>query len=192
MGKYSKRNTQSPKKPITKKWWFWTLIVFVVVGVIGNLIGMGPDQQSGEDQLQTTPPPPIQATSGAETTITAEGVEPDATSALPFDVTFSSSFHNDKTGRWRKALVATSSPIDEYAVDYYKEYFKSDDEVHYIYNFTLNTVNALTVQDGTLFISVSEYVDGEEHDAAKAGGGEYYGQYHFDLDTGEMTFSSFS
>ena len=37
MGKFSK---QEAKKPITKRWWFWTLVVFFVVGIIGNLAGL--------------------------------------------------------------------------------------------------------------------------------------------------------
>lgn len=187
MGKYLRKET---KKPITKKWWFWTLLVVfvVVVGVICNLAGM-----DGEPQEDTTAKEPTTVATQAtvEQTTEPSETEPEPTSALPFDVSFDDTFPNDVTGRWRKALVATSDTIDKYAVDYYKEYFKSDDEVHIIYNFTLNTVNALAVQSGTLFISVTEYVKDEENDAKKACGGLYYGDYRFDLSTGEMTYSSF-
>lgn len=196
MGNHSREESKSnsTKKPITKKWWFWTLVAFVVIGVIGNLAGLGPEQGVSE-QLQSSASSTTSTTAAAEKTTepATESAEtaPAPTSAIPFDVTFSNSFHNDVTGKWRKALVATSTTIDEYAVDYYREYFQSDDEVHVIYNFTMNTVNTLTVQSGTLFVSVTEYVKGEEHDAKKACGGEYYGQYQFDLSTGELTFSTF-
>lgn len=186
MGKFEKKAT---KKPITKKWWFWTLIVFVVVGVIGNLAGLGGDSQEPAAIKPTTAQ--TSAPVVTDPVQTEQSKETEADSALPFDVTFSDTFRNDSTGRWRKALVATSETIDQYAIAYYKEYFKADDEVHIIYNFTLNTVNALTVQSGVLCVSVTEYVDGEEHDAKEACGGEYYGQYQFDLATGEMTYSSF-
>lgn len=186
MGKFEKKST---KKPITKKWWFWTLVVFVVVGVIGNLAGLGGDPQEPAAKKPTT----AQASSPVVTdpVQTEQPKETKAVSVLPFDVTFSDTFRNDSTGRWRKALIASSETPDKYAVDYYKEYFKADDEVHIVYNFTLNTVNAITVQSGTLFVNITEYKKGEEHDAKEACGGEYYGQYQFDLSTGELTYSSF-
>jgi hypothetical protein len=59
------------------------------------------------------------------------------------DITFYDEFRNDKTGKWRKALIVVAEPAEKYAVDYYKDYFKSDDEIHFIYNFQLNTVNVL-------------------------------------------------
>lgn len=186
MGKFEKKAT---KKPITKKWWFWTLVVFVAVGIIGNLAGLGedPQQSAAKDPStsQTSAPvvtDPVQTEPSKET---------EAASALPFDVTFSDTFRNDSTGRWRKALIASTETPDKYAVDYYKEYFKSDDEVHIVYNFTLNTVNAITVQSGTLFVNITEYQKDEEHDAKEACSGEYYGQYQFDLTTGALTYSTF-
>lgn len=188
MPKYLKEEPKG-KKPITKRWWFWTLVVFFAVGIIGNLAGMGGLSDNTSSTASTLPDQTLASATEAPSTVTE--IETENVSALPFDVTFSSEFRNDTTGRWRKALVATSEPINEYAVDYYKEYFTSDDEVHVVYNFTLNTVNCLTVQAGTLFVSVTEYVKGEEHDAAKACDGQYYGQYQFDLSTGEMTYSSF-
>lgn len=102
------------------------------------------------------------------------------------DVMFSDEFRNDKTGKWRKALISVSEPAEEYAVDYYKDYFKSDDEIHFIYNFQLNTVNVLRKTGSeTLTLSVHDYVSGEEHDAAKAAGGELLGEYSINLKTGE-------
>ena len=188
MAKYLKEEPKG-KKPITKRWWFWVIVVYAAVMVIGFIgIALGLDENAQEPIPTATISSPI-STTAATTEVTE--AEPTATSAIPFDVSFYSEFNNDTTGRWRKALVATSDTIDKYAVDYYKEYFKADDEVHVIYNFTLNTVNSLTVQAGTLFVSVTEYVKGEEHDAAKACGGQYYGQYQYNLSTGEMTYSSF-
>lgn len=178
MGKFEKKAT---KKPITKKWWFWVIIVLTAMA-------MGSQGRSEESSkaasTPTTKMEPAVSTQAPET-------EPAPSSALSFDVTFSDSFRNDSTGRWRKALIASSETPDKYAVDYYKEYFKADDEVHIVYNFTLNTVNAITVQSGILFVNVTEYKKGEEHDAKEACGGEYYGQYQFDLSTGELTYSSF-
>lgn len=33
--------TAKPKKPIFKKWWFWVIIVFIAIGVFGNLADRG-------------------------------------------------------------------------------------------------------------------------------------------------------
>ena len=189
MSKYLKKEEAKGKKPITKRWWFWVIVVYAAVMVMGFIgIALGLDEKAQEPAPTATVSSTIPTTAA---TTEATEADPATTSAIPFDVSFYSEFNNDTTGRWRKSLVATSEAIDKYAVDYYKEYFKADDEVHVIYNFTLNTVNCLTVQAGTLFVSVTEYVKGEEHDAAKACGGQYYGQYQFDLSTGEMTYSSF-
>jgi len=92
----------------------------------------------------------------------------------------------DVTGRWRKALVATYEVIQDYAVDYYRAYFKADNEVHVIYNFTLKTVNCLTVSGDTLIVRVTEYVDGEEHDAKVACSGLSLASYRFSISSGEQ------
>lgn len=188
MGKYSQKEA---RKPITKKWWFWVIVAFLVVGVIGNLLGLGGDTQQSATNKPSASQSEVPTVSDTSSATQPPETESEAISALSFDVTFSDTFRNDSTGRWRKALIASSETPDLYAVDYYKEYFKADDEVHIIYNFTLNTVNALTVQSGTLFVNVTEYVNGEEHDAKEACGGQQYGQYQFDLSTGELTYSSF-
>lgn len=102
------------------------------------------------------------------------------------DITFYDEFRNDKTGKWREALIVVAEPAEKYAVDYYKNYFKSDDEIHFIYNFQLNTVNVLKkAGPDTILLSVYDYVSGEEHDAAKAAGGHFLGEYSIDLNTGE-------
>ena len=165
--------TDKPKKPIYKKWWFWVIVVIVLAAIFGNKGGKDADAEQA-------------AAPAAETSTASASEATDGGDALDLDVTFYDEFRNDVTGRWRKALVATSQPIEEYALDYYKEYFKADDEVHVIYNFTLNTVNCLTVSGDTLFISVSEYVDGEEHDAKEACGGLHLSDASISISTGEV------
>lgn len=185
MAKYLKED-RSERKPVAKKWWFWAIVVYAAVMFIGLIgIALGLDDTEPESVVSAMPATTVPMTESA-TELT--GVKPEAISALPFNVTFSDSFRNDTTGKWRKALIATSETIDKYAVDYYREYFKSEDEVHIIYNFTLNTVNSLTVQAGTLFVNVTEYVDGEEHDAKKACGGLSLGMYHINIETGKTEY----
>lgn len=164
--------SQKSKKPLYKKWWFWLIVVAVVIALASN-----PDS-SGDPATD-----PAQDSQG-----TTESTAPDA---LDLDVTFSKEFRNDVTGNWRKALVSTGSEIQEYALAYYQEYFAADDEVHVIYNFSLNTVNCLTVTGNILSINITDYVDGEEHDAKIACGGTYLGSFQIDIETGEVLYSSF-
>lgn len=176
-----KSRKQAAKKPVYKKWWFWVIIVFIVIAVFGNSGDKDPEQSNTTDKASTS-----EVTSSTETSD-----DTPATSSLDVDVTFSSTFKNDTTGKWRKALVSTSEDIQEYALDYYREYFKSDDEVHVIYNFSLNTVNCLTVNGDTLFISITDYVKGEEHDAKSACGGTHLGDLQISIESGEIIYNSF-
>lgn len=202
------------KKPFYKKWWFWVIAVILVCGFVGS----GGSEQSEESNpasvtvtMPVTTPTEAPAVTEKEaapaTTVSASvpstNAVPEETvpstsvdstvpsvSSIDFDVSFFNSFRNDATGKWRKSLVATGTEIQDYALDYYREYFKSNDEVHVIYNFSLNTVNILNVAGNLLTISVSDYVDGEEHDAKLAGGGTHLATYHIDIDTGEITYNS--
>lgn len=76
---------------------------------------------------------------------------------------------------------------EEYALEYYKELFASDDEIHGIVNFALNTTSRITVLDSkTLDVSILEYVDGEEHDAKELFGGTVLGKFFVDIETGDV------
>lgn len=188
-----------PKKPFYKKWWFWVIVAVVVIAAVGG--SGGKDAEQPEDPTSATVtdgsmsaagPADISAEAPGEVDGESDDSDgDDAADALDFNVNFFNEFHNDSTGRWRKALVATGDQIQDYALDYYNAYFKSDDEVHVIYNFSLNTVNCLTVLGDVLNVSITDYIDGEEHDANIACGGTSLGNYHINIDTGEIVWSSF-
>lgn len=105
---------------------------------------------------------------------------------LGFYVMFSDTYRNDVTGNWRLALIAENINIEEYALDYYKNYFKSDDEIHIVINFTLNTTTSIHVLGNLLDVTTMEYVDKEEHDAKIACSGTLLSEYHIDMKTGEI------
>lgn len=99
---------------------------------------------------------------------------------------FSKSVNNDVTGRWRISTVNTSMSAEEYALDYYKEMFSSDDEVHGIVNFALNTTAKITVPAASLNVTIYEYVEDEEHDAKELFTGMELAEYSIDIETGEI------
>lgn len=105
---------------------------------------------------------------------------------LGFSVMFSDTYRNDVTGNWRLAQIAESISIEEYALDYYKNYFKSDDEIHIVINYTLNTTTRISVLGNLLDVTTMEYIDKEEHDAKIACSGTLLSEYHIDMETGEI------
>ena len=102
-------------------------------------------------------------------------------------IKFVSSVPNDVTGKWRLSTVSTTCAIENYALDYYKKLFKSDDEIHAIINFTDNTTSCLSIVGGELNVTVHQYITGEENDAKILFGGSVIAQYYINLTTGEVT-----
>ncbi len=100
---------------------------------------------------------------------------------------FSDSVINDITGKWKLSSIASSIDITEYAIDYYNTLFSSDDEIHAIVNFSLNTTTSLSVlSDGILDVAIHEYIDGEEHDAKILFGGMLLAEYEININTGDI------
>ncbi|MCM1115288.1 MAG: hypothetical protein NC397_07320 [Clostridium sp.] len=106
----------------------------------------------------TTTEKPTKATTQATTKSKLE------TDGISFHI---SNVRNDVTGNWRIALISENIQMQDYAVDYYKEYFKDDKEIHAIVNFNYNTTTKLSVVGDSIDVTVYEYVDKEEHDAQK-------------------------
>lgn len=102
-----------------------------------------------------------------------------------YQILFTKSVRNDSTGKWRVATTASSLVISDYAVDYYKEYFSSDDEIHFFVNLSLKTTTRITCSGSNLYVSVFEYVQGEEHDAKVLPGGAKLENYIVNIETGE-------
>ena len=105
---------------------------------------------------------------------------------IDFDITVEpTDFPKDTTGKWRKTMIAESGiEFQNYALNYYKKYFKSDDEVHVIYNFSTKTVTCITCMGNLLSVRIMDYVDKEEHDASAACGGTLLAEYHVNIETG--------
>lgn len=126
----------------------------------------------------------------SETTEETETIEAIKSGSYTIDgivFSFDDSVRNDVTGNWKISLISDSATPDEYALDYYKTLFSSDDEIHAVINFALNTTNKISVlYGGILDVSVLEYVDGEEHDAKELFSGSLLNEYWVHTDTGEV------
>lgn len=104
------------------------------------------------------------------------------------DILFSESVNEDVTGKWRLTRVSTGTQIQDYALEYCNSFFQSDDEIHAIVNFTLNTTNKLTkITSDTLDIVVFDYVKEEELSAKTLFSGTILANYQINISTGEIT-----
>lgn len=93
---------------------------------------------------------------------------------------------NDTTGNWRISCIAENIDMSEHALDYYKQYFTDDSEIHFIVNFNYNTTTKIMSMGDQLDVTVQDYVSKEEHDAKVLGSGEVLAEYFVDKDTGEI------
>lgn len=174
MGK-EKKAKDTVKKPFYKKWWFWVIIVVVLAGTIGN--GEGKDRE--KDTVQTANVNESSATDTSEDSNQTDSEK----AGIDFVV---SDVRNDVTGKWRKSLIAENIEPKDYALDYYMQYFKSDDEIHAIVNFNYNTTTKLSVMGNLLDVTIYEYVDKEEHDAKLLFSGMVLDEYFIDINSGEI------
>lgn len=102
-------------------------------------------------------------------------------------IDFENSVRNDKTGNWKLVRTSDIFNIEEYALDYYKTYFKDNNEVHAIVNFTTETTSCVTcLSDYYIDVTIHEYVDKEEHDANVLFSGDVINEYFIYIDNGDI------
>lgn len=102
-------------------------------------------------------------------------------------VYYNTSVINDKTGNWRLAVISDGSDLNDYVVDFYKKFVTDDSEVFGIVNLGLRTVTRVShVMEDWLDVRVTEYRDGEEHDANELYGGTMLKHYWINSETGEI------
>ncbi len=175
--------------------------ILIVLAVIGSVFGN--DDKENNSDTQGVESPEIEVPikdANKEPEVSKESIS-NASEATPdsppesetengeplgFNVDFSKTYRNDVTGNWRLARIAENIDIEEYALDYYKNYFEADNEIHIIINFSLNTTTRIMVMGNLLDVATMEYVEKEEHDAALACSGMLLNEYHISIDTGEI------
>ncbi len=143
-------------------------------------------QTETEEPQKETEPPKQEAEPEAESPEDTENeISSGAHEIAGAKFFFSKSVNNDVTGKWRISTVNTAMSAEEYALEYYKELFASDDEIHGIVNFALNTTSRISVVGSNLDVTILEYVDGEEHDAKELFSGMVLAEYFVNIETGE-------
>lgn len=172
---------ERPQRPARRrkrrfKWWYAAIaIVFVAILVTPSKKDDDSEPQQESAVYATTEPTAAEAEieSGRYT--------------LPCGMTlnFSPSVRNDVTGRWRISTTSDSIVPADYALEYYNALFSSDDEIHAIWNATLNTTTRITASDGLLYVDTLEYVDGEEHDANLLFSGTVLDSKIINIETGQ-------
>ena len=179
------------KKKFYKKLWFLVIIAFVAVGIVGCLdeTEETADNQEGENTEETEENTDNQ---DAEDIEEIEEPEPREDAIGKSDKDFSeltnskpSSVRGDNTGNWRKTTIAESVDIIEYIVSY-NEIHMEKDEVHAIINFNYKTTAMMNDFGSFISVRIHEYVDKEEHDASKLGGGMFLKEYHIYKDNGDI------
>lgn len=158
------------------------LIAIIVICIIG-IMAKKPagDDKSATDKKETVESLTLSSNSEKETETTGKSATIDGV-----DVIFSDNMKNDATGNARLAKVTGEKSVEEYVLDYYKMYFKSDQEVHAIVNYTLNTTACVTSAGDKINVRIYEHIDGEEQDAKKLFTGEKYAEYNIDKETGTV------
>lgn len=154
----------------------------VALALVLGLTACGGGSSSTASSAASSAP----ASSVAEST--APEAEPASAESSPLDgISFrADKVRNDTTGNWRISLIAENIDMSEYALDYYKQYFTDDSEIHFIVNFNYNTTTKIMVMDGDLDVTVQEYVSKEEHDAKVLGSGAVLAEYFVNIETGEI------
>ena len=102
------------------------------------------------------------------------------------NMNFAGTVRNDVTENWRYSTISEDIDIENYVLSYYKEYFESDNEIHGIINFTRKTTARLNVFGNMIFLSLHDYVDGEEYDAKLMFSGTPLVSYIIYTDNGDI------
>ena len=154
------------------------------------------DKQVAESTSETAAPEPEETETEApqdtasdeETKDESEAPKTGSYEVDGIDVTYYATVHNDKTGNWRLAVIYDGSDLNDYVADFYKKFVTDEsNEVFGIVNLGLKTTTRVDrAMEDWLDISITEYQDGEEHDAAALYGGEQLKHYWINEKTGEV------
>ena len=166
-----------------------TLSLLLCAAIAASLFSCTVEEPESGKAAEETPSQAVSSDS-VESDLPEEsgGAVQSGTYTLPcgMKIQFFDSVRNDTTGNWRRAATSDSYVPADYALEYYKEMFSSDDEIHSIWNATLGTTTRISVIFGMLSVDTLEYVKGEELDAKIMFSGELLDSQIIDIETGEL------
>lgn len=210
---------EKPKKKVSKKVIFFVLLFWVVIIISA---GMSSEQEKlqkeNKNSSAQSTAPVASAVSSVSSSSATDSTEPDtsADEAAPVDVPEETpgkayaavqsadtsvlddmgikvrNVNDDITGDWRMTYVNTTMSAEEYAIAYYKEYFKADTELHFLINQHLKTMAVIDQLGNFLDVRIYEYTLGEEYSADTMISEIKYGEWYVHLDTGEIQKLDFS
>lgn len=210
---------EKPKKKVSKKVIFFVLLFWVVIIISA---GMSSEQEKlqkeNKNSSAQSTAPVASAVSSVSSSSATDSTEPDtsADEAAPVDVPEETpgkayaavqsadtsvlddmgikvrNVNDDITGDWRMTYVNTTMSAEEYAIAYYKEYFKADTELHFLINQHLKTMAVIDQLGDFLDVRIYEYTLGEEYSADTMISEIKYGEWYVHLDTGEIQKLDFS
>ncbi len=209
---------EKPKKKVSKKVIFFVLLFWVVIIISAGMSSEQEKLQKENKNSSAQSTAPASAVSSVSSSSATESTEPDtsADEAAPVDVSEETpgkayaavqsadtsvlddmdikvrNVNDDVTGNARRTFVTTTKSAEEYAIAYYKEYFESDKEIHFLLNFYSNTMSIISNSGNFLDVRICEHVDGEEHSGKTIGRGQLYAEYYVNLETGEIKQLDFS
>ena len=158
------------------------LIAIIIVCVIGIIMTKPAGKKVVDEKKETMQSLDISSVDQEKETETSE---PSRT-IDNVDIIFLEKVPKDSTGNMRLAKVKGNKSAEEYPLDYSNTYFKDDNEVHAIVNYTLNTTACITSVGNKINVRIYEHRDGEESDAKELFTGEKYAEYNIDKETGTV------
>lgn len=96
-----------------------------------------------------------------------------------------SELDSDVTGNWRVSIIDKDIQMVDYALSFYQKYMR-DEELHGIVNFNDSTTTCIQYVSGLLYVTVHEYIDGEESDAKSLFSGKVLADYIVYPDNGDI------
>lgn len=94
---------------------------------------------------------------------------------------------NDKTGSIKYAVYYSPNSQENLAGFYYKAYFESDYQTHYLINrYTLTVAKITRAANNTVDVKVYDYKTGDEKDTTLLGSGDVLNSYRVSLTTGAI------
>lgn len=187
------------KKPIIKKWWFWAIIVILVFSAIGS--EGANDNNTTQENIEAVKEDTSAVEENTKEDTEVEEVEAEVTEAESNDdkealkaaikdkerLVWHGDVRNDVTGNWRLATFASSNPLQTFALEYYKAFFESNDEIHAVINKNEKVTGKISLLTSDLIdVTIHEYIDKEENDAKMLFNGNVLKEYWITISDGSI------